>query len=277
MREAEMWVQVKQDQPNDYNVFRRKKIWGKQFLCPQIIGITRIRNESIIIEDTLQHVAQFVDAVIAYDDCSNDETIAIVKNQSIVKEIIIGKRWYSDRVSEETRHRQILLEHARQYNPKWILYFDADERFDFTRRAIADLPDTVDGVKVDFYDAYMTPEDKEPYKKGMTLWNFRNKFGPEKREILVLFRNKDYIEFQGLDAREPTGCKRVIHSNNCQHYGKSLSAEQWEETCEYYSRFFPEPYHSKWEQRKGKAIHTQSDFGNPLYDWESVKENAITI
>jgi hypothetical protein len=54
----------------------------------------------------------------------------------------------------------------------------------------------------------------------------------------------------------------------CQHYGKSLSLDHWEETCDYYIKHFPfETYGRKWLSRKGRAIHTQSDFMQPLYEW----------
>lgn len=273
----QLWTQTIQKTSDDSIIIKKRTRWKELFSRPQIVGITRIRNEEEVIEDTLSHVSHFVDMVIVYDDCSTDRTLTIVKSNKTVKEIIVGEKWHNDRVAEETRHRQILLEEAKKYNPKWIFYFDADERYDFSRESILELPANVDGVKVNFFDAYMTPNDRNPYKQGIPLMNFRKYFGPEMREILVLFRNKEYINFRGLDAREPEGCKRVVHRNFCQHYGKSLSVQQWEETCEYYSTFFPEPYKSKWEQRKGKAIHEVSDFGNPLYDWNSVKWHAITI
>ena len=54
----------------------------------------------------------------------------------------------------------------------------------------------------------------------------------------------------------------------CQHYGKSLSIDHWEETCDYYMRHFPfDTYGRKWRDRKIRAIHTQSDFMRPLYEW----------
>ena len=65
----------------------------------------------------------------------------------------------------------------------------------------------------------------------------------------------------------------------CQHYGKSLSVDHWEETCDYYIRHFPfETYGKKWTERKGQAIHTESDFKRPLYEWgEDLFANAVPM
>ena len=62
-------------------------------------------------------------------------------------------------------------------------------------------------------------------------------------------------------------------------YGKSLSVAHWEETCDYYIRHFPfETYGKKWTERKGQAIHTQSDFKRPLYEWgEALFANAVPM
>ena len=50
--------------------------------------------------------------------------------------------------------------------------------------------------------------------------------------------------------------------------GKSLWVEHWEETCDYYIKQFTfDTYGRKWLARKGQAIHTQSDFMRPLYEW----------
>jgi hypothetical protein len=79
--------------------------------------------------------------------------------------------------------------------------------------------------------------------------------------------------------REPGGTERVLTALYCQHYGKSLSVEHWEETCDYYIQHFPfETYGRKWLDRKGRAIHTQSDFMRPLYEWdETLFANAVKI
>lgn len=182
--------------------------------------------------------------------------------------------WGQNRVFEETRHRQLLLDQAKKFHPKWLFYFDADERFeDINKKELLESSkyDQVDGIQCFLFDAYMTLNDCEPVIRGEQLHNRRKFFGPEYREVLVLWRNLPHIYFQGLDAREPAGCQQVISDFFCQHYGKAVSIEEWEKTCDYYSKHFPEPYKSKWLNRKGKAIHCKSDFGQPLYNWKELK------
>ena len=44
-----------------------------------LIGITRVRNEALVISDTLDYVGKQVDAIIAYDDASTDRTLEILR------------------------------------------------------------------------------------------------------------------------------------------------------------------------------------------------------
>jgi hypothetical protein len=245
----------------------------------KIIGITRIRNEELIIEDTLKHMSNIVDAIIILDDYSTDSTLKIIKKNKKVAEILCNKYWEKDRTAQETQHRKLLLDEAKKFNPEWIFYFDADERFEIDKDKILKLPQNIDGIRIKLFDAYITASDNIPYTNTNTntLMNFRKYFGPERRDILMIFRNEKYIEFKGLDAREPIGCKNEITEFYCQHYGKAISEEQWEETCDYYAKNFPEPYKSKWKNRKGKSIHTLSDFQSTLYTWEVVKKEYKRI
>jgi len=55
----------------------------------------------------------------------------------------------------------------------------------------------------------------------------------------MLWRNRPEVFFAEQHAREPGGVERVQTDLYCQHYGKSLSVEHWEETCDYYIRHFP--------------------------------------
>jgi hypothetical protein len=136
-----------------------------------------------------------------------------------------------------------------------------------------------DAVRVKLFDAYMTREDHAPYTSGRALLDFRRFYGPEQRDILMLWRNRPEIGFAEGDGRTPRGMRNVKIDLYCQHYGKSLSVAHWEETCDYYIRHFPyDTYGKKWTERKGKAIHTLSDFKRPLYEWgESLFANAVPM
>jgi len=163
--------------------------------------------------------------------------------------------------------------------PQWFLYADADERFEGNIREylLKQCPRDVAGIKIQLFDAYITPEDKQPYTSGK-LYNFRKLFGIERRDILMLWRNQPQVQFWHPDAREPSGINpaQVITKFYCQHYGKSLSVQHWEDTCMYYMNNFPK-YSEKWRQRQGKAIHRESDFNTPLYTWSTVKKHAERI
>ncbi len=117
------------------------------------------------------------------------------------------------------------------------------------------------------------------YTADRQLLNFRRSFGPEQRDILMLWRDRPEVRFVEGAGRTPQGIAHIETDLHCQHYGKSLSVAHWEETCDYYIAHFPyETYGKKWEARKGKAIHTRSDFNRPLYPWgEALFANAVPM
>lgn len=244
----------------------------------KIIGFTRIRNEELIIDDTLKHMANFVDAILVYDDASTDETLKeVLKNKNVV-EILVNKFWKIDRLPEEAMNRQELLKASQKYNPYYLFYFDADERFEGNiREFLLNEGEKMafDSIRIRLFDAYITENDKKGIKKGEKVYNFRKYFGPEYRDIVMIWKNSKKIFFEGNVAREPVGIEKTITKFRCQHYGKSLSIEQWEETCDFYSKNFPEPYITKWTNRKGKAIHAKSDFNRELYLWNELTKDVI--
>lgn len=244
-----------------------------------IIGLIRIRNESLILQDTLDHLSTYVDGIVVLDDSSVDNSPEIASAHQKVLEVLKRDKWDEfNREIVETKDRQKLLEAARKYDPTWIFYADADERFEGNIREflITERFSNIDGIRISLFDSYMTISDHLPYKQGQELYNFRKYFGPEKREVLMIWRNKPEVRFEGLNKREPMIRGRVITRFYCQHYGKSLSIEHWNETCDYYIKYFNK-YSKKWMNRKGKAIHRKSDFGRPLYNWNDVKKNSILI
>jgi glycosyltransferase involved in cell wall biosynthesis len=255
---------------------------GKKHL---IVGMTRIRNEALILPDTLDYLATQVDAIVAYDDASTDETVDILRKHPKVALIVANQAWEKDiaaRKLAEGRHRGLLLDIARSELPHdWMFCFDPDERVTGSLPSfVAGLEaDASDAVRVQLFDAYMTPEDCAPYAPDLPLLHFRKFYGPEQRDILMLWRNRPEIHFAEGHGRTPGGMERVKIDLHCQHYGKSLSVDHWEETCDYYIRHFPfETYGRKWTERKGQAIHTESDFQRPLYEWgEELFANAVRI
>jgi hypothetical protein len=250
-----------------------------------LVGLTRMRNEALLLPDTLDYLAGHVDAIVAYDDASTDDTVDILRQHPKVALIVANQAWEQDvaaRKLAEGRHRGLLLEMARAKLPHdWMLCFDPDERVTGDLRGfVRGLSDgECDAVRVRLFDAYMTQEDHAPYTPDRALLDFRRFYGPEQRDILMLLRNRPEIVWAEGDGRTPRGMQRVKTALYCQHYGKSLSVAHWEETCDYYIRHFPfETYGKKWTERKGKGVHTESDFGRPLYAWGgSLFANAVPM
>ena len=278
-----------QASPNHWHLRETERIVpGNQAVLGRkhlIVGITRLRNEALILPDTLDYLAGQVDAIVAYDDASTDETVEILRQHPSVAFVISNGAWEQDiaaRKLAEGRHRGLLIERAREAMQfDWTFCFDPDERVTGNlRRFVTDLRDSeTDAMRVRLFDAYLTPDDKAPFKPGCKLLDFRRYYGPEERDILMLWRNIPAIHFAAHHGREPGGTTNVGTDLYCQHYGKSLSIEHWEETCDYYIKHFPfDTYGRKWTERKGKAIHTESDFGRPLYEWgETLFANAVKL
>jgi glycosyltransferase involved in cell wall biosynthesis len=250
-----------------------------------LVGLTRVRNEELLLVDTLAHLSLFVDRIVAFDDASTDSTLEILSSHPKVAAVVSNSSWepgIEDRLRAETSHRNRLLSISRSLlDFDWCLYADADERFFGDIRGFVTAPDSraVNGVRIQLFDAYMTSTDHAAYDGSIPLLNFRKFFGPERRDILMMWRDDPEVAFVGLDAREPRVPGPIGTRFFCQHFGKSLSVEHWEETCDYYRNHFPyDSYGRKWEARKGKAIHTLSDFGRPLYTWgPSLFENAVAL
>src|SRR3979411_1378401 len=97
-----------------------------------LVGITRVRNEALILRDTLDYVGKHVDAIVAYDDASTDRTLEILGGHAKVALIVTNRSGEADieaRRIAEGRHRGLLLQTAReQLQCDWIFCFYADER-----------------------------------------------------------------------------------------------------------------------------------------------------
>src|SRR6267154_6142201 len=108
-----------------------------------LIGITRVRNEALILRDALDYVGKHVDAIVAYDDASTDRTVEILRGHPKVALIVTNRSWEADidaRRIAEGRHRGLLLQTAREHLQfDWTLCFDAGERVTGDLRAYMEL------------------------------------------------------------------------------------------------------------------------------------------
>ena len=179
-----------------------KRLLGRRHFS---IGITRIRNEALILQDALDYVGGHVDAIVAYDDASTDRTLEILGGHPKVALIVANRSWEADieaRRAAEGRHRGLLLQIAREhFQFEWIFCFDPDERVTGDMRGFMEQAHSseCDGVRVQLFDAYMTPEDQAPYQANRELLGFRRFFGPERRDILMMWRNRLEVIF----AKQP--------------------------------------------------------------------------
>jgi hypothetical protein len=75
--------------------------------------MTRLRNEALVLPDTLSYLGKEVDAIIAYDDASTDRRLDILRAHPKVALIVANGSWEEDikaRRLAEGRHRGLLLD-----------------------------------------------------------------------------------------------------------------------------------------------------------------------
>lgn len=242
----------------------------------KVFGITKVRNEEAIMKETLDHWAQFcTGGIFVLDDVSDDKTVEICESHPAVKGLFKGKNWHPNREYAEWYNRQTILEMAKlTAGPDdWFVYFDADERlYDFDFKLLFDKK--IDAIAAKLFDIYITPEDVNKSH------NERLYVGPEHRTIVFFFRNQPGIGYDKPDQRI-TNLKagaNIAINGFVKHFGKGLSVEQWEKTCDYYIEHWPK-YAAKWKARKGKAVKTDmlSDFGNPLILWEERAAKGFSL
>lgn len=242
----------------------------------KIIGLTKVRNESTIIKDTLDHWGLIcTGGIYVYDDVSEDNTVEICESHKAVKKVIKGDYWDHDRERAEHVNRQAVLSAAQEYadDDDWFVYFDADERIEEIDFGMFFAPD-IKAIACKLFDFYITPEDVDkPYTE-------RKYVGPEYRTIVFFFKNSPELIYNKPDQRivDLPDNGRIAISGLIRHYGKSVSVEEWEKTCDYYIEHWPK-YSEKWKLRKGRAVKhdMKSDFGNNLIHWQDAEEKGFSL
>jgi hypothetical protein len=85
-------------------------------------------------------------------------------------------------------------------------------------------------VRVQLFDAYMTPGDHAPYQADRELLGFLR---PETARQSNVVAKPVGGHLREAPWARAGGVERVGTGLYCQQHGKSLSVDHWEETCEY--------------------------------------------
>lgn len=241
----------------------------------KITVISRLRNESLVLPDFLNHVDSFCDEAFFFDDCSLDDSVEILEKFPKTKKILRNYFHESNQSFCQTAQRKVLLDWARIHaKNEWVLLIEPDERIYFNFDKLEEYDRQGKNIiYFRLFDSYLTKDNCEPYKQGDNLENLRKWWGPEMREIGFLFKKDANYDIEIPSCRQPQiKNENKIVDGFVKHYGKSISVDQWEEACSYYEESVPQ-LSEKWKSRKGKAIHEQSDFDRDLYEWNQLINN----
>lgn len=146
-----------------------------------LIALIPTYNESERITDCLRSVEKYCDGIILLDDDSQDDTYEIAKSDKLLLKAKKVRTEFNDK-----QNRNILLDIASFFKVGWLIFIDADERFDkrfSDLKALILLPVDVIGIWIaniwDDMDLYRKDmPDIHPYSHD-GLWfrwrMFRNK------------------------------------------------------------------------------------------------------
>ena len=221
-----------------------------------LIGITRVRNEALVLRDTLDYVGKHVDAIVAYDDAirtarwtffANTRNRAIVANQS----------WEADiaaRRIAEGRHRGLLLQTAREHLQfDWMFCFDADERVTGDLRSSwkQRIPAIATACGFSCSTPMSPPAIRRPIKPVANCWAFAaSSAGTAGHSDVVAKPAGGRLRgapWAGAGRRRTRGDRPLLPTLWQGAVGRTLGRD-----CEYYMRHFPfDTYGRKWRDRKG--------------------------
>lgn len=255
---------------------------------PKVIGLTRIKDEKMLIKEHLAHLAKLCDEIYIFDDGSCDGTLEIIKKHPQVNGYISNPDWKPSKWIPRADPLRLawkngrLLEFARKKSKAtkkdWLLFIDIDERFedDFKDKLEKVInQDKYDVVVFELYDFFLTPEDWNlPYNGDITT--MRKYCGNEYRLQAFVYRNLPNIFCPRGTHREFFGYlpKRVWYTNwKVRHYGKAKSIDDYKHKADWYKKYRGEVSDKDYKFRK-PPIHKdgKSDLGK-LVPWEELKRN----
>lgn len=98
----------------------------------ELVAILRIKDAMSTIDECLGKLSEIADEIIVLDNGSTDGTLEAYKRYPKVVKVLTAEGF------DEGRDKIMLHEAAKEHNPDWILWCDADEVFEkhFTREVV---------------------------------------------------------------------------------------------------------------------------------------------
>ncbi len=218
---------------------------------PKVIGLLRVRNEKMLVNEQINHLADLCNAVYVYDDGSTDGTLEIIQKHPRVTGYIANQKWkpsiwpVKDKLMLSEKNMELINFARRKENltaQDWFIYTDVDEKFEagFKQKLSKIIQQKkYDLIIFELYDFFITDKDaKIPYNGD--IQSMRKYCGTEYRLLPFVFRNIPNLFLINGAVRDPLGYdeKRIWYSPyKIKHYGKAKTIDDYYAKREFYLRF----------------------------------------
>ncbi len=136
--------------------------------APTLLCLLPARNCAEDLPGYFESVRQFADGVLALDDGSTDETRAVLEAEPMVQTILTNPRRDGYRGWDDAANRNRLLASAGEFEPRWLLFLDADERIpaDDGIALRAFVRDAADPESAYLFRVYQMVDDLDHYDRA---------------------------------------------------------------------------------------------------------------
>lgn len=139
------------------------KVFKKRY---PILLMVQTYNESKYIKEALQHFDNYCDGIIMLDDESQDGTYELADSEKLILKVQKERTEFND-----LQNRNMLLEIASFFNSDWLIFLDADERFDKRYDNIYKIINETDADVISFnlVNLWNTPQQYKVDMKDNTI------------------------------------------------------------------------------------------------------------